>query len=96
MFKDFGRRLQRDIKKSVDARLANNLARHGNLIKDGIKPRAIDVNVVSHHMQRFAVWFGGSMLSYTPEFYRVCVTKAQYDEEGPSCARHSPVFSASM
>jgi actin-related protein 3 len=96
MFKDFGRRLQRDIKKSVDARLANNLARHGNLIKDGIKPKAIDVNVVSHHMQRFAVWFGGSMLSYTPEFYRVCVTKAQYEEEGPACARHSPVFSASM
>jgi hypothetical protein len=31
-----------------------------------------------------------------PEFYRVCHTKAQYDEEGPRIARHSPVFSASM
>jgi hypothetical protein len=35
-------------------------------------------------------------LSVQPEFYRVCHTKAQYDEEGPRIARHSPVFSASM
>lgn len=34
--------------------------------------------------------------SSQPEFYRVCHTKAQYDEEGPRIARHSPVFSASM
>ena len=25
----------------------------------------IECNVISHHMQRFAVWFGGSMLSST-------------------------------
>ena len=56
----------------------------------------IDVNVISHHMQRFAVWFGGSMLASTPEFFRVCHTKAQYEEEGPRIARHNPVFSAGM
>jgi len=47
-------------------------------------------------MQRFAVWFGGSMLSSTGEFFRVCHTKAQYDEEGPRIARHNAVFSAAM
>ena len=31
----------------------------------------IEVNVVSHPIQRFAVWFGGSVLASTPEFYGV-------------------------
>lgn len=95
MFKDFGRRLQRDIKKRVDTRLQDNMARnqaHGARQA----PDPIEVNVISHQMQRYAVWFGGSMLASTPEFYRVCVTKAMYDEVGPYCARNSPVFSATM
>jgi len=98
MFKDFGRRLQRDIKKHVDTRMDANIARLGQMGigSGGPLPPAIDVNVVSHHMQRFAVWFGGSMLASTEEFYKVCMTKKQYDEEGPRIARHSPVFSASM
>ena len=55
-----------------------------------------EVKVVAHDMQRFAVWFGGSMLSATSEFQRVCHTKAQYDEEGPRIARHNAVFTATM
>lgn len=35
----------------------------------------------------YAVWFGGSLVASGPEFYRVCCTKAQYDEEGPRIAR---------
>ena len=93
MFKDFGRRLQRDVKKKVDGRIKANLAR---LNKANMKAPKLDVNVISHPMQRFAVWFGGTMLASTPEFYRVCHTKAQYEEEGPRIARHNPVFSASM
>lgn len=95
MFKDFDRRLQRDIKKRVDRRMQANVTRLAGLnITQQASP--IDVEVVSHHMQRFAVWFGGSMLSSTAEFYRVCHTKAQYDEEGPRIARHNAVFSASL
>jgi len=94
MFKDFGRRLQRDIKKRVDARMGENLALQTGTSK--LTGNTIDVNVISHHMQRFAVWFGGSMLSSTPEFYRVCHTKAQYDEEGPRIARHNAVFNTQM
>jgi len=30
-----------------------------------VQPAAIDVNVISHKMQRYAVWFGGSMLAST-------------------------------
>lgn len=29
------------------------------------QPKPIDVSVISHHMQRYAVWFGGSMLAST-------------------------------
>ncbi|XP_046689182.1 actin-related protein 3B-like [Homalodisca vitripennis] len=61
MFRDFGRRLQRDIKRVVDARLRDSEALSGG----HIKPKKIDVQVISHHMQRYAVWFGGSMLAST-------------------------------
>ena len=84
MFKDFDRRLQRDIKKRVDSRVKANEERLRQQGFEAVqKSKTIDVNVISHHMQRFAVWFGGSMLASTHEFYRVCHTKAQYEEEGP-------------
>lgn len=88
MFRDFNRRLQRDIKRVVDARLKIS----EQLSEGRIKPKPMEVDVVSHHMQRFAVWFGGSMLASSPEFYGVCHTKAEYEERGPSICRHNPVF----
>jgi actin-related protein 3 len=90
MFKDFGKRLHRDIKRAVDLRISRSEELSGGRIRSV----PLDVNVISHSMQRYAVWFGGSMLASTPEFYNVCHTKAQYDEEGPSIARHNPVFGA--
>jgi actin-related protein 3 len=67
MFKDFGKRLQRDIKKSVDVRMESNIARMIRLVNNSnvAPPPAIEVNVISHPMQRYAVWFGGSMLAST-------------------------------
>lgn len=79
MFRDFGRRLQRDIKRSVDARLrisenlsegrikvSWNVTECGTACKVNFsQPKPIDVQVISHHMQRYAVWFGGSMLAST-------------------------------
>jgi actin-related protein 3 len=90
MFKDFGRRMQRDIKRAVDYRIK----RSEELSGGRIKAKPLEVKVISHHMQRYAVWFGGSMLASTPEFYNVCHTKQQYDEIGPSICRHNPVFGA--
>ena len=95
MFKDFGRRLQRDIKRIVDDRQKANVDLHAAQFQN-LSVSGLDVNVLSHKMQRFAVWFGGSMLANTPDFYRVSYTKAQYEEEGPRIARHNPVFSATM
>lgn len=90
MFKDFGRRLNRDVKRSVDWRIQRSFELSGGKIK----ARALEVNVISHNMQRYAVWFGGSMLASTPEFFKVCHTKKQYDEIGPAICRHNPVFGA--
>ncbi|XP_018629328.1 actin-related protein 3 isoform X2 [Nicotiana tomentosiformis] len=78
MFKDFHRRLQRDLKKIVDARVLASDARLGG----NVKAQPVDVNVVSHPIQKYAVWFGGS----------ACHTKAEYEEYGASICRTNPVF----
>ncbi|ETE66203.1 Actin-related protein 3B, partial [Ophiophagus hannah] len=88
MFRDFGRRLQRDLKRVVDARLKISEELSGGRLK----PKPVEVQVISHHMQRYAVWFGGSMLASTPEFFEVCHTKKAYEEYGPGICRHNPVF----
>ncbi len=88
MFKDFGKRLQRDIKRATDARIKLS----EELSQGRIKSVPVDVNVIGHPKQRYAVWFGGSMLASTDEFFKYCHTKAQYDEYGPSICRHNPVF----
>ncbi|CAF1442646.1 unnamed protein product, partial [Didymodactylos carnosus] len=55
MFKGFEKRLKRDVQRLVDARLkeSEEISKH--------KPDPIDVKVVAHAMQRYAVWFGGSL-----------------------------------
>ncbi|XP_022876731.1 actin-related protein 3 [Olea europaea var. sylvestris] len=88
MFKDFNRRLQRDLKKIVDARFQSSDVR----IRGEVKAQPVEVNVLSHPIQRYAVWFGGSVLASTPEFFKACHTKAEYEEYGASICRTNPVF----
>jgi actin-related protein 3 len=61
MYKDFGKRLGRDLKRIVDKRIQNSEQLNNNTIKS--KP--MEVNVISHRKQRYAVWFGGSLLADT-------------------------------
>ncbi|KAK4696570.1 actin-related protein 3, partial [Lecanoromycetidae sp. Uapishka_2] len=82
LYKDFGRRLQRDIKHMVDARIRASELRSG-----GKKSGGLEVQVVTHKRQRHGPWFGGSLLGQTPEFRSYCHTKAEYDEIGPSIVR---------
>lgn len=88
MFKDFGRRLQRDVKHIVDGRIANSETASGSYMKSS----GVEVNVISHKRQRYAVWYGGSLMASLPEFYNVAHTKAQYEEFGPSLVRRFSVF----
>jgi len=89
MFKHFVKRLERDIKRKVKARYDYTVAKYPDL---NVKP--IGVNVVTHPFQRFAVWFGGSMLASQPEFLGFFHTKADYAEKGPRIARSNPVFAS--
>ncbi|KAJ9105010.1 Actin- protein 3 [Naganishia adeliensis] len=91
MFKDFGRRLQRDIKHIVDGRIAHSEQASGNHMRS----TGVDVNVITHKRQRYAVWYGGSLMASTPEFYNVAHTKQQYEEFGPSLVRRFSVFGSS-
>ncbi|THD28881.1 Actin protein 3B [Fasciola hepatica] len=73
MFKHLARRLQRDIKQIVDNRL-----RITEEITGGrIKPTPIDVKIVTHPMQRYAVWFGGSLLADTKLKQRTLLAEAK-------------------
>lgn len=94
MFHNFDKRLQMDIKDRVNARMDANIAKLR--IRPDAIPQELKVKVISHPQQRYAVWFGGSMLASMPEFGRTIHTKAQYMEEGPRIARHNPVFSAQL
>ena len=58
--------------------------------------KAVDVHVASHAMQRYAVWFGGSVLGMMPEFAALCKTRAEYEECGPSICRASAAFRDEM
>lgn len=88
MFKGFGKRIKRDVKRLVDRRQAASEAQSGNLMK----ANEVTVEVLTHQMQRYAVWFGGSVLASTPGFYQSCHTKADYEEYGPNICRTNPVF----
>ena len=71
LYKDFGRRLQRDIKTLVDDRIKQSEVRSG-----GARSGGLDVSVITHKKQRHGPWFGGSLLGQTPEFKSYCHTKA--------------------
>ncbi|KAJ3202536.1 Actin- protein 3 [Dinochytrium kinnereticum] len=95
MFKDFGKRLDRDLKRLTSSRLINSAisaVQTTGANEASVRGKEIEINVVQHKRQRYAVWNGGSLLADLPEFYTVCHTKAQYDEYGPSIARYNKVF----
>lgn len=88
MFKDFGRRLQRDLKSLVNERIELS-----EKLSHGTKSSGVDVEVITHRRQRNAVWFGGSLLAQTAEFRSYCHTKQDYDEYGPNIVRNFSLFS---
>jgi len=87
MFKHFAKRLERDVRRKVQARYDFTAKKY-----PGLDIKKIETNVVTHPFQRFAVWFGGSMLSSQAEFLGSFHRKADYQEKGPRIARSNPVF----
>lgn len=89
MYKNFHKRLERDIRRFSKDRYDATKKKYPDL-----DIKQMEVNVVAHPFQRFAVWFGGSMLCSQPEFASYFHTKADYEEQGPRIARSSPVFAS--
>lgn len=87
MFQHFDRRLQKDLTKLVNARAKE----HSKQLKDGREIK-YECNVVSHERQRYAVWYGGSVVGSSPEYAIKAHTKAQYEEYGPSICRQNAMF----
>lgn len=91
IFKDFGKRLQRDVKRLADMRVQNSQSMGGQSALE-FKTTPIDVNVVSHKKQRYAVYYGGSLLASTEQFHTLAHDKKAYEEYGPSLFRESKVI----
>ena len=87
MFKDFDRRLERDIKRLVNARHKLNSV----LTEGSVAPQPIEVRVISHQKQRYAVWLGGSLFAATADFHKSCHTKKKYEEYGPCICRYNSI-----
>ncbi len=47
-------------------------------------PTAMKVRVVAPPERKYSVWIGGSILSSLTTFQSMWVTKAEYEESGPS------------
>lgn len=71
MFKDFGRRIQRDVQRFVEVRetARKSQVTAMNQASADFQLQQTEVKVITHHMQRFAVWFGGSMVAAAVCFY---------------------------
>mmetsp|Transcript_10718 Transcript_10718/g.15671 ORF Transcript_10718/g.15671 Transcript_10718/m.15671 type:complete len:432 (+) Transcript_10718:125-1420(+) len=91
MFKAFGKRLERDIKKRVTARYNRNLELF-NITKEEDKPKKLEVEVESSSTQKYAAWFGGSCLGAEPGFKAACHSRADYMEHGARIVRNTQGF----
>lgn len=92
MFINFVPRLKRAVTALVNARMEKITS----ALAPGTEPPAkIEVNVVKPPMQRNLVWHGGSKLASSDGFGEGCISKAMYDEHGPSIARYSMAFQGS-
>ncbi|RHW70174.1 actin related protein 3 [Trypanosoma brucei equiperdum] len=88
MFPKFDKRLQKDLRALVSRRGK----KFTKALGDPSKQITYDVNVVAHERQRYAVWYGGSMLGMSPDFAAVAKTKQEYDEHGPYVCRRNNMF----
>jgi len=89
MYKHFSRRLQRDIQRKVTEREEIRAKKYPDL---AATMKKTEVNVATPPFQRFAVWFGASMLAICPG--QTWKTRAEYQEKGPGIMRANAVLSS--
>ena len=86
------------MRSDIDLRnylLRNILLSGGNTMFPGLKERVtkevtclvntgVTVKVTAPPERRVSSWIGGSILASLSDFYKICISKAEYDEYGPS------------
>lgn len=87
VFKKLATRLQKNINKRVQGRLSANRKKLGSHAT-AVTPLEVEVKK-QKQFQKYAVWVGGSLLAYQGSFVRSCMSKQEYDEEGPRIARRA-------
>ena len=93
-FPGFGERLQKELKqmrlndiRNIDDTPGLYFNRLPAEILDGISKASSTVRVIApeeKHSYENSTWIGGSMLASLTRFQEMCISKDQYDEEGPS------------
>ena len=85
MFDGFDKRLQKQVQGIINDRMkAYNKISGTN--------DTMDCTVAQNLVQRYAVWFGGSVLGSHEGFSRVCHSREAYLEHGPSICRQNAIF----
>ena len=49
-----------------------------------LAPQSMKIKVVAPPERKYSVWIGGSLLSSLSTFQSMWISKAEYDESGPS------------
>merc|ERR1712087_597651 len=62
--------------KQIDQRLKDEL--------DKLSPQTMTVKIVAPPERKYSVWIGGSILASLSTFQQMWISKAEYDESGPS------------
>ena len=60
------------------------------------RDETMNCHVHQNIVQRYAVWFGGSVLGSHPNFPQLCKSREMYEEYGPSICRHNAIFGQDM
>uniref|UniRef100_A0A1D1ZN60 Actin-related protein 3 n=1 Tax=Auxenochlorella protothecoides TaxID=3075 RepID=A0A1D1ZN60_AUXPR len=87
LFKGLARRLETEVQARVAARV------QGRAPASHAAATGVEVHVVTHPMQHFGAWFGGSVLGASEAFREVAITRAAYMETGPTIVRNNVVHS---
>lgn len=62
--------------EGIDARMEKEVV--------ALAPPTMTIKIVAPPERKYSVWIGGSILSYLSTFQQMWITKAEYDESGPS------------
>ena len=74
------------------SRLLASRAKAAESLLQGSDVHNLKVNVIENLVGTSSVWLGGSILASSGDFLDSCITKSQYEEEGPRIFRRNVVF----